>query len=1002
MHNSKYKLLFIYLLGCFLGFAQKSEVYNYKNLAFDKAIVLYKERQYLTAQLLFEQIIQQNTDQVDTADCAFYIACCAIKLDQTNADDMLENFTANYPTSTKQNSAFAVVADYYFEHENYVKALLYFEKIEQSEMSLSEIEQLNFQKAYCFFVKNDKKQALINFNKVINSLKFGSQAKYYLGFIAYEKDDYQEASKQFEQINDQDKYREKMSYFEADMNFKLGNFKKATDLATKALLKSSSIEQSELNKIIGESYFNLKEYNKALPFLLNYKGKNGKWNNTDYYQLGYAYYKQNDFLNAIAQFNKICDGKDFVAQNAFYHLAESYLKLDKKQEALNAFKSASELKFDLKIQEDALLNYAKLSYDVGNSYQSVPDILTNFLLKYPKSESKNSIEALLINSYVTSKNYQQALALLEKNKSSQNQVLYQKVSFLYGLALFTDENYSAAKVFFQKATQPTNTAIGIRANFWKGETEFILNDFDGAIESFKKVDSANLKENLSDLKNINYSLAYCYFKIKQYENAASYFQKQIDFNANDTARLTDSYLRLGDCQFVTFNYLMAIASYDKSLKYKGLKDDYAQFQKAILHGFVGRNDKKIDELNIFIQNYNLSPYIDDAYFELANTYVVLNKSDLALKTYDKLILLGKSVFNSKALLKQGLLYYNNQNDELALEKFKKVAVDFPNSPEAFEAIASAKLIYLDNAKVTEYAAWAKSLGYMQIDNNELDKDSYEQAYKAYQQANSKQAITLLTDYIAKFSKGFYVLQANYYLADLYYKNEAEVKSITNFKYVINQPKNEFTEQSLLKLSTFYLKANDFEAAILILKRLEAESEQAQNSTFSQANLMRAFYENKDYPNAQIYAEKVKSNSKIEAKIKTDAQIITARCAIKFNDDLKAKMAYQIVLTSAQGELAAEALYYDSYFKNKEGKYLESNKVIQKLAKAYSNYKFYGAKGLIIMAKNYYQLNDVFQSTSILESVIENFTNFNDVVQEAKAELDKIKVAESKTNSSIIK
>ena len=55
-----------------------------------------------------------------------------------------------------------------------------------------------------------------------------------------------------------------------------------------------------------------------------------------------------------------------------------------------------------------------------------------------------------------------------------------------------------------------------------------------------------------------------------------------------------------------------------------------------------------------------------------------------------------------------------------------------------------------------------------------------------------------------------------------------------------------------------------------------------------------------------------------------------------------------------------------------------------------------------MAKNYYQLNDVFQSTSILESVIENFTNFNDVVQEAQAELDKIKGAESKTNSSIIK
>jgi TolA-binding protein len=33
--------------------------------------------------------------------------------------------------------------------------------------------------------------------------------------------------------------------------------------------------------------------------------KKGRWNNTDYYQLGYAYYKQNDFENAISQFNKL-------------------------------------------------------------------------------------------------------------------------------------------------------------------------------------------------------------------------------------------------------------------------------------------------------------------------------------------------------------------------------------------------------------------------------------------------------------------------------------------------------------------------------------------------------------------------------------------------------------------------------------------------------------------------------------------------------------------------
>jgi len=67
--------------------------------------------------------------------------------------------------------------------------------------------------------------------------------------------------------------------------------------------------------------------------------------------LGYTYYQQKDYENAISQFNKIIDGEDFVAQNAYYHLGESYMKTDKKQQALNAFKNASEMDFDKKFKK---------------------------------------------------------------------------------------------------------------------------------------------------------------------------------------------------------------------------------------------------------------------------------------------------------------------------------------------------------------------------------------------------------------------------------------------------------------------------------------------------------------------------------------------------------------------------------------------------------------------------------------------------------------------------
>ena len=64
------------------------------------------------------------------------------------------------------------------------------------------------------------------------------------------------------------------------------------------------------------------------------------------------------------------------------------------------------------------------------------------------------------------------------------------------------------------------------------------------------------------------------------------------------------------------------------------------------------------------------------------------------------------------------------------------------------------------------------------------------------------------------------------------------------------------------------------------------------------------------------------------------------------------------------------------------------------------YKYFGAKGLVVMAKNFYGLKDSFQATYILDSVIKNFSAFPDVVEEAQKELDVIKMEEAKTNSSV--
>ena len=203
----------------------------------------------------------------------------------------------------------------------------------------------------------------------------------------------------------------------------------------------------------------------------------------------------------------------------------------------------------------------------------------------------------------------------------------------------------------------------------------------------------------------------------------------------------------------------------------------------------------------------------------------------------------------------------------------------------------------------------------------------------------------------------------------------------------------------MRLAEIFLKAKEVEKAIVVLSRIETEADLLQNKTFAQANLMKLYYDKKDYPNAVVYAEKVLENPKTEADVKSDAQIVVARSAMETGDEAKAKSGYEKLMT-AQGELGAEALYYDAYFKNKAGKFEDSNVAIQQLAKNYSDYKYFGAKGLLLMATNFYALKDSYQATYILETIIKNFTDFPEVVAQAQKDLETIKAEESKTNSSI--
>lgn len=996
------KIFFILILSVFTSIhAQQSQHSTDVLGKYQDALHFYNQNQFELASQAFQRIYPKLESDQLIVNADYYLAKCAIELSQSDADEMMENFIESNPTSLKTNKAYLEVGDYYFQNKDFNKANSWLSKVNTSSLSRNELRTYQFNYGYTNFKLKNYKKAQQLFDNVRNDKEYGAQAKYYIGFIAYEENEYQSASDLFDEAKREGVRGNNISYFQSDMNFKLGNFEKAIELGLEQLPKSNARERSQLNKIIGESYFNLKQYSKAIEYLKEYKGDRGKWNNTDYYQLGYAYFETGDYESAVEEFSKIIDGQDFVAQNAYYHLAKAYLRTDKKTQALNAFKNVTEMDFDEDLKKDAYLNYAKLSYEIGNAYKSVPEVLQSYMETYPDSEEIDLIENLLIDSYLTSKNYEKAISMLEGSSDYENKVAYQKVTYYYGIELFKDNQLKDAKSNFNKSlSQRLDAELTAKATYWKAEIDYALGNYDEALVGYKEFKGMTSATQLPEYYSIDYNIAYTYFKTKNYRQSISFFQDFIKAE-RPSQRLHDAYVRLGDAQFALSQYWPAMEAYNKAIAMKNYKSDYAFFQKAYSYGFVDRNEQKIQNLNQFVKQYPNSIYKDDALYELGNTYVAENKDEKAIEAYQTILKNHKqSLYYSQALSKQALIYYNKGSYNEALSKFKQLVNEFPNSQEALQAVQTVRLIYIDKGEIDQYASWVNTLDFVEVADSDIEEATYEAAENKFLNNETEKAISGFKTYLQEFPNGKNSLKSNFYLAQLLYNEGDNEASIPYYEAVINSRSSEYTEESLRRLSQIYLSNENYQEAIKTLERLENESSFSQNILFAQSNLMKAYYEMEDYEKALTYAELILSKDMDDDEVESDAKLFIARASLKVGNEERAETAYKEVSEIATGKLKAEAIYYDAYFKNKAGKYEESTAVVQDLTKNYSRYREFGVKGLLLMAKNFNALGDNYNAIYILENIIKNFQSFPETISEAEELLQKIKVEAAKTNSSV--
>ncbi|MBL4605263.1 MAG: tetratricopeptide repeat protein [Flavobacteriaceae bacterium] len=829
-------------------YGQQSEIDINLLADYNHAVKLFNSKAYAAAQKTFTEVSENAEGRLRLkADADYFDAMCSIRLNQTNADKKVLKFVENHPNSNKKDKAYFNVGNYYFANKKAAYALKWYSKVNLEALSDGNRKELNFKMGYAFLSTRNLDLAKNKFVTLINDPKYGNDSRYYFGYISYKQEDYEVAEKTLQEIADDQAYKSEVTYYLLDISFKAGRFEKCIEVGKKLLENAKPKEKSEISKIIGESYFNLKQYEESIPYLREYRGKKGKWNNTDYYQLGYAYFKQNDFENAVRNFNRIIDQKNNVSQKAYYNLGECYIYLEKKPEALNAFKSASELSFDLKVKEDAALNYAKLSYEEGNPYKSVAEVLQDFLKTYPKSPSYAEINGLVITSYLYQQDYQGALDYLSKKRSKENIALTSEVSLYRGIQLFNLNKLQESLPFFIVGQKSKDQVVLSKAHYWEAETHYRLGDFQKALTKFIAFKKNNNPNNDDEFILLDYNIGYSNFKLKNYAEAVESFRNFVQKKNIDPSLKDDATIRFGDSYYAIKNYRQAIATYKKVVDKYGTGADYAQYQMAMSHGFINQNEDKITQMESLITNFEMSNFRDDALFQLGNTYTAQKENEEAHGAYKRLFdNFPRSSYNPRALLRNGLLYYNDNENEKALTNYKQIVAKFPNSSQAKEAVSNAERVHIDLGTVDEYAVWVKGITFMDVKNADIEDSMYESAENKFLENDVQKAIEGFGKYVKAFPNGLHALQANFYLAQLLVKINNHEAAMPSYLYVITQAQSEFSEEALNKLSQIYLEKEEWVNAIPLLERLEQEANYPQNILYAQSNLMKGYYQSEQF------------------------------------------------------------------------------------------------------------------------------------------------------------
>jgi len=992
--------------------AQQTEIYLDKEAGYKAALDLFSKQKYGAAQKLFEKAAEDKTLALVTQDnCAFYAAWCAALLFHREAEYLLVSYIDNHPVSANRPRAVFELAKYFYQQKKYKKAIQWFEETDPALLTEEEYSELYFDMGYANYKTNEYEKASQAFSKILDKeSKYNSAANYYYAHIAYLNTNYDVALKSFLKLKDSEAFAPVAPYYITQIYYKQGKYDEVLKYAPSKLDTGATRNGLEIERMIAEAHVVKGNYKEAIPYLLDYEKNSGGAGRVDAYELGYCYYRTGDYEKAKTYFQKVISGEDSLTQNAYYNLADCYLKSGDKRGARTAFQSAGKMNFDAQVKEEALFNYAKLSYELN--YQSVAiQSFRTFLKDFPNSAHEDEANELIVDVYATTRNYKDALTAIEsiRNKTPRIQAAYQKAAYYRGVEFMGNNDMANAVKSFRLAIDHGSDAkIEAAAQYWSGEAYYKMNDYDKAAEYYNTFlfNPAALSSPQYNLAN--YNLGYAYFKKEDYDKSQSAFRKYTaDKKETDVRRSNDALVRIADASFMLRNPSNALVYYDQAISNKSEASDYALYQKALILGIQGKLADKISTLQRVFDKYPKSLYYDDALYEAATASLNLDKNEQALNYYKQIITSYSSgSYLKKAMLGEAQVYYNMQQDDRALGAFKNVISKYPNTPESREALDQVRNIYVNQNKTDEFLAYIKTVPNADVSAAAQDSLVYESAELRYTQGNCDKAIGDFKSYLERFPEGIFSVNANYYKADCLFRNKQFEEALPGFEYVVSKPKSAFSEKSLLFAGLIQYRMNSFEKALEHFTELEQTAEVKDNILAAQAGQMRCQYKLHDSYKTIAAAQKVIASSNADKELINEAHLLYGRSALSLDNLPDAKTELSIVAKRTNSEITAEAKYFLAWIEYKSGRYKESQKIVFEIAKQEPGYDFWIAKGFILLGDDYLALKDTFQAKETYKSILSNYQkdarDTEDLKAIAQEKLDAITAIEEREKIPAVK